>query len=338
MDRYSRQRLFSHIGDAGQERLRASRVTLIGCGALGTHIAQHLARAGVGFLRICDRDFVELDNLQRQVLFDEDDARRRLPKAVAAADKLQRINHEVRIEARVTDVTAHNVLELIDGADLVLDGTDNFSTRFLINEACVSANLPWVYGGCVAAHGMVLAVLPGETACFACLVPGAPGPGRGETCDTVGVIGPVVAVVAGLQAAEAFKILVGDRQAVGRALVTVDLWNNELRALRISREVACPVCVRREFPVLRSPRAEGTTTVLCGRNAVQVSPPLAADLDLAELERRLSSIGPTRKNDYVLVFGQDDLEATLFRDGRAVIKGTADPAVARSFYARYVGM
>lgn len=338
MDRYSRQRRFSRIGDSGQERLLAARVTIIGCGALGTHIAQHLARAGVGFLRICDRDFVEFDNLQRQVLFDEEDARQRLPKAVAAANKIAAINRDVRVDARVTDVTAGNVLALIDGADLVLDGTDNFTTRFLINEACTHERVPWVYGGCVSAHGMVLVVLPGETACFACLMPEAPGAGQGDTCDTVGVIGPAVAVVAGIQSAEAFKILVGDLAAVNRSLVTVDLWQHDVRSLSIPRDPNCPVCVGREFPRLQSPRAEGTTTVLCGRNAVQVSPPVPAALDLAEFQRRLGGLGPIRCNEHVICFEQEGLEATLFRDGRALIKGTDEPAVARSFYARYVGM
>ncbi|MBI2933363.1 MAG: ThiF family adenylyltransferase, partial [Planctomycetes bacterium] len=209
MDRYSRQRLFPPLGPAGQERLRAARVTLVGCGALGSHLAQHLARAGVGRLRLCDRDFVELDNLQRQILFDEDDARANLPKAVAAAQKLARINSDVAIDPRVTDVTWSNVEELLADADLVLDGTDNFETRFLLNDACVKLGRPWVYGGCVGSHGMTMTILPGETACFACLVPDLPAPGSSPTCDTAGVLGPTIGVVASLQAAEALKILAG---------------------------------------------------------------------------------------------------------------------------------
>lgn len=336
-DRYSRQRLFRPIGDAGQERLRASRATLIGCGALGTHIAQHLVRAGVGLVRICDRDFVEFDNLQRQVLFDEEDARRRMPKAAAAAERLRGANSDVTIEPQVTDVTPANVLELIDGADVVVDGTDNFITRFLLNDVCVREGLPWVYGGCVSSHGMVLAVLPGETPCFTCVVPDLPPPGSTATCDTAGVIGPAVGVVAALQSAEVLKILVGDREAVHRGLTTIDLWTNEFRALRVPRDPSCRACGQRDFRYLESALEAGTTTVLCGRNAVQITPPPGTQLDLAELEQRLAQLGPVRQNPYLLCFRQGELEATLFADGRAVVKGTDEPSAAKAFYARYVG-
>lgn len=338
VDRYSRQRLFQPIGSAGQEMLARARVALVGCGALGSHLAQHLARAGVGFLRLVDRDFVTLDNLQRQVLFDEDDARRRLPKAVAAAAHLSVINSEVEVEPCVADLHADTVRELLAGCTLVVDGTDNFQTRLVLNDACVALDLPWVYGGVVAAHGMVLAVRPGVTACFACLVPEAPAPGTTPTCDTAGVLGPAVGVVASIQAAEAMKMLTGRTEALLSGLLTVDLWHHEYRVLAIARDPHCRACGVRRLDYLESRAAAGTTTILCGRNAVQVSPPPGtAPLDLGVLGTRLAALGAVRANEHLLCFAQEGLEATLFRDGRAFIQGTDDASVARAFYARYVG-
>lgn len=337
MDRYSRQRLFSKIGDSGQAALGSARVTLIGCGALGTHIAQHLSRAGVGYLRICDRDFVELDNLQRQVLFEESDAEQRIPKAIAAARKIAQINSDVEVEPHVTDVTPQNVLSLIKQADVVLDGTDNFVTRFLLNDACVSTQTPWVYGGCVASHGMVLAVLPGETPCFSCVIPDLPPPGASATCDTAGVVGPGVAMVAALQAAEAMKILVGDRDALAQGLITLDVWTHQYRVLKVPRDPQCLACGQGDFKYLRAAGTAETTTILCGRNAVQVTPARSGKLDLAALGERLSQLGTVRSNEFVLRFQRDQLDATLFPDGRAVVKGTDDPAQARAFYAKYIG-
>ena len=335
-DRYSRQRLFGPIGPAGQEKLRASRVSLIGCGALGTHLAQHIARAGVGRLRICDRDFVELDNLQRQVLFDEADVKANLPKAAAAAAKLALINRDVAVEPRVVDVNAGNVESLVGDADVVLDGTDNFETRFLLNDACVKLGKPWVYGGCVGSYGMVLTVVPGATPCFRCVIGEMPAPGSSPTCDTAGVLGPAVGVVASLQAAEALKLLTGHRDAVAAGLVTLDVWTNSHQAFKAARDPECPACGARKFEFLEG-RATGTATTLCGRNAVQVSPPAAAGLDLAGVAKRLKRVGKVSRNEYLVRFTVDGLEMTLFPDGRAIIKGTDDPARARAVYSKYIG-
>ncbi len=337
MDRYSRQRLFEPIGDAGQEQLLNSKVVLIGCGALGTHLAQHLVRAGVGFLRICDRDFVELDNLQRQVLFDEGDVRDNLPKAVAAARRLAAINSTVEVEAHVVDVTAANIQELMEGVDLVLDGTDNFQTRFLINDACVRGAQAWVYGGCVASHGMVLTVIPGETACFACVVPELPAAGSSQTCDTAGVLGPVVGVVAALQAGEALKVLSGSRERLNPGLTRIDLWENQFQSFAVGRNPDCEVCAKRRFRYLED-REGDRTTVLCGRNAVQITPPRGAELDFKEIAKRLSPLGAVQHNEYLLRFEGDGMEVTLFPDGRALIKGTPEPARARAVYAKYIGI
>jgi len=335
-DRYARQRLFPPFGVEGQKRLGAARVTLVGCGALGTHLAQHLARAGVGRLRICDRDFVELNNLQRQVLFDEEDVKRNLPKAAAAAEKLSRINSAIVVEGRVVDVNPSNVASLLGDADVVLDGTDNFETRFLLNDACLKLKKPWVYGGCVAADGMVLAVLPGETACFRCFVPDAPEPGSVPTCDTAGVIGPAVGVVASLQAAEALKILVGRKEALAGGLLTVDVWGNRHHVFKMARNPECVACAKGMYEFLEG-GASGAATALCGRNAVQVRPAAEASLDLAALERRLSAVGKVSRNEYLLRLEAEGFEVTLFPDGRAIIRGTDDPARARAIYAKFVG-
>jgi adenylyltransferase/sulfurtransferase len=336
MKRYAKQILFRPLGEEGQRRLAAARVTLVGAGALGSAAAALLVRAGVGFLRLCDRDFVELDNLQRQILYDEDDVREGLPKAVAAARKLARANSEVRLEPRVEDVRFSNAENLVRDADLVVDGTDNFETRFVLNDACVKLGRPWVYGGCVGAWGMVMPVFPGEGPCFACLVGELPAPGSAPTCDTAGVLGPAAAVVASLQAVEAIKILSGRREAGVRGLQTVDLWTGEHRILRVPRHPSCEACGARRFRHLEAP-AWGET-VLCGRGAVQILPPREAALDLAELERKLAPLGSVRRNPYLLKFSADGFEITLFPDARAIVQGTEDPAQARSLYARYVGL
>lgn len=335
-DRYARQRLFAPFSGGGQAKLSASGVVLVGCGALGTHLAQHLVRAGVGRLRICDRDFVELNNLQRQVLFDEQDVRDNLPKAAAAAAKLARANRDVAVDPRVVDVNPSNVLALISDADLVLDGTDNFETRFLLNDACLKLKKPWVYGGCVGADGMVLAVIPGSTPCFRCFVPDAPDPGSVATCDTAGVLGPAVGVVASLQAAEAIKILTGHREALAEGLVTVDVWGNRHHVFRMARSPECPACGRGRYDFLEG-GAAGSATTLCGRNAVQIRPAAEASLDLAALERRLAGVGSVRRNEYLLRVDVEGFEITVFPDGRSIIRGTDDPARARAVHAKYVG-
>jgi adenylyltransferase/sulfurtransferase len=288
----------------------------------------------VGSIRICDRDFVELDNLQRQVLFDEEDVRQNLPKAVAAAQKIARINSGVKVDSQVVDVTWANIENLIADADLVLDGTDNFETRFLINDACVKHGKQWVYGGCVGGNGMVLTVIPEQTACFACVVPDLPAPGSAPTCDTAGVLGPAVGVVASLQAAEALKLLSGARNAVLPGLLTVDTWANVYQAFGVKRLPDCPTCVRKQFRFLEA-REGGMATSLCGRNAVQIT--ANAKVDLVELERRLASVGRVTRNPYLVRFEPDGYQVTVFSDGRAIVKGTDDAARARAVYARYVG-
>lgn len=335
MKRYAKQILFKPLGEAGQKRLSTSRVAIIGLGALGSVLANHLVRAGVGHVRLVDRDFVELDNLQRQVLYDEDDVRGALPKAVAAARRLSKINSEVTLEPRVADVSHATAEALTGDVDLVLDGLDNFETRFVLNDACVKAGRPWVYGGCVGSYGMVMAVLPGEGPCFACLVGEKPAPGSSPTCDTAGVLNTAVATVASLQATEALKILIGKREALAGGLQTLDVWTNQWQRVKVPRAEGCACCGKREFRHLAA--SPSGTAVLCGRNAVQITPAAPVLLDLAETERRLSALGKVRRNEYLLKVSVDGCELTLFPDARAIIQGTDDPARARSLYARYVG-
>ena len=333
--RYAKQILFAPLGEEGQKRLSDARVTLVGLGALGSVIANHLVRAGVGFLRLCDRDFVELDNLQRQVLYDEEDVRSNLPKAAAAARKLGQINSEVKLEPRICDVNYSNVEDLVRDVDLVFDGTDNFETRFLLNDACVKHRKPWVYGGCVGSYGMVMTVLPGEGPCFTCLLGEQPAPGTSPTCDTAGVLNTAVAVVASLQANEGLKILAGKREALIGGLQTIDLWMNTNQRIRIPRSESCETCGARKFKYLDSDGSGATT--LCGRNAVQITPPSGSKLDLIETERRLAPLGRVRRNTYLVKFSVENCELTIFPDARVIVQGTDDPTRARSLYAKYVG-
>ncbi|MDP6957263.1 MAG: ThiF family adenylyltransferase [Planctomycetota bacterium] len=334
-DRYSRQILFPGIGKGGQEKLQASRVTVIGCGALGTSLCNLLARAGVGYLRIIDRDFVEANNLQRQVLFDEEDAAQALPKAVAAAAKLQKINSEIEIDPIVTDLRAGNIESLLADSHLVLDGTDNFETRFLINDACVKRNLPWIYGGCVGSYGMVLPVFPGETACLTCWLEDRPEPGSTATCDTAGVLNTIASTIAALQGNEAIKFLSGNRAEIFSGLTAIDLWKNSHQTMKVPRRVDCDPCGKGIFSFLEKGE-ESLATSLCGRDAVQIVPSTTT-LNLEELETRLESAGEVSRNDYLLQLRLQENELTLFPDGRAIVKGTNDPSRARSLYAKYVG-
>lgn len=339
LDRYARQIRFHPIGEEGQRRLAASRALVCGCGALGTVIANTLARAGVGKLRIVDRDFIETNNLQRQVLFDEDDVAAQLPKAVAAANKLRRINSQVEIEPLVADVDHTNILSLAEGVDVILDGTDNFETRFLINDAAVKLDLPWIYGGCIGAGGQTMTILPRETACLRCLIQEAPPPGATETCDTAGIVGPIVNVIASIQAMEALKILSGHRQAVQRSLLVFDLWENRLlpmKAAALREQAECPTCIRGEFPWLSGERGSHTA-VLCGRNAVQLMHPGGMQLSLESLAEKLAGVGRVTRNPFLLRLEVDGYLITVFPDGRAIVGGTDDIPTARSAYARYIG-
>lgn len=340
-ERYSRQILFHGIGETGQSRISKGRVLLCGCGALGSAIADGLTRAGVGFLRLVDRDFVELSNLQRQVLFDEQDIADQLPKAVAAGRKLARINSGVALEPIVADIDHTNILKLAEGVDLILDGMDNFETRFLINDAALALRLPWVYGGCIGSHGQVLPIFPGETACLRCLIGDVPGPGMTETCDTAGIIGPAVNVVAALQVVLALKILAGRRDLIDPALLIVDVWDGTLRKMSVAnlREQShCPACVGGEREWL-SGRKGSQTTVLCGRNAVQISPPEKRQLSFADLAPKLKGAGEVSYNQFLLrlTLAGGEQQITLFPDGRAIVKGTDDVSVARGLYSKYIG-
>jgi len=333
-DRYSRQVLFAGLGRDGQQRIQAARAVVIGCGALGSFSAEALVRAGVGSLLVADRDFVEVSNLQRQMLFDEEDAAQSLPKAVAAQRHLRRINSSVMVDARAEDVTPENIEELIAGADVVLDGTDNFETRYLINDACVKLGIPWIYAAAVGSYAATMPVLPGRTACLACVFPEPPEV-AGQTCDTAGILASAASVAAALQVADALKVLSGALGKVEPRLLSLDVWENRMQTVRTGEPAAgCLVCAGREFRHLSGERRAHVT--LCGRNSVQIHEH-RRQLDMTELRRRLEPLGTVRSTEFLLKFLLPPYELTIFPDGRAIIKGTTDAAVARSLYARYVG-
>ena len=333
-DRYSRQVLFPGIGPEGQKKLGLARVAIVGCGATGTCVSSLLARAGVGNLLVIDRDFVEPSNLHRQTLFDESDAAESLPKAVAAARKLATFNSDVRVQAEVADLTPENIDSLLSSADLVLDATDNFETRYLINDFCVKNNKPWIYAAAVAAYGVTMNILPGETACLACVFP-APPDGPTETCDTAGILNSAVNLVASIEATEAIKFLVGAKEKMRRTLLSFDVWSNDRAEMKVaSPRPGCRVCGQREFVHLTGQRRAPVT--LCGRDAVQIHE-RHRPVDFAELSARLQPHGEVKHNDYILRFLRAPYEMTLFPDGRAIIKGTSDTSVARNLYARFIG-
>lgn len=333
--KYSRQTLFRPIGREGQLKLLRSRVVIIGCGALGSAHAAALARAGVGMLRIVDRDFVESSNLQRQSLFDEADAAESLPKAVAAERKLKQINSDVRVEGVVADVTARNIESLVGGFEVVLDGADNYQTRYLLNDAALKLGVPWVYGAVVASYAATMTVVPGRTPCLACVFP-APPQGLHETCDTVGVISPAVHWCSALQVAETLKLLLGQHDQLHGSLLAFDVWENRSQTVKPVFDPECRACQKRDFVYLQ--RSADDLTTLCGRNAVQVHPGEPRGLDLAALESRLSRFGPVKNNRFLLRGRIERYDLTIFSDGRAIIKGTDDPAVARGLYAKYIGL
>ena len=331
-ERYSRQILFHGIGEAGQQRLLDARVVVVGCGALGSFQAGALARAGIGYLRIIDRDYVELSNLQRQWLFDQCDVEQGLPKSIAAARQLAAINSDIRIEPVVADLVPGNADDLLGDSDLILDGTDNFETRYLINDYGVSHARPWIYGAAVGSYGIAMAVAPGKTACLRCVYPDPP-PGAQPTCETAGVLGSVTALIASLQVSEAIKILCGFEPS--RKITTVDVWTGEIRQIaEPGPDPQCPACGLRQFPYMNGERRAPVS--LCGRNAVQIHE-RARPLDLRELAERLAPLGLVRANEFALRFETPPYLLTIFPDGRAIVKGTTDVGVARSLYARYIG-
>ena len=333
-ERYSRQVLFPGIGREGQGRLATARVAIVGCGATGSALASLLARAGVGNIRIIDRDFVEPSNLQRQSLFDESDAAQSLPKAIAAARKVSAFNSQIVIEPEVADLVPANVESLLDGMQLILDGTDNFETRYLLNDFAVKASLPWIYTAAVGSYGITMNVLPGKTACLACVFPDLPR-GTFETCETAGILNSAVNLAASIAATESIKLLVGAQDRLRRTMLSFDLWRNEHSEVRAeSPRPGCQVCGEREFVHLAG---EGRPHItLCGRNSVQIHE-RHRPINFAEVSQRLKPHGAVRHNDFVLKFWPEPYEMTLFLDGRAIIKGTTDTAIARSLYARYVG-
>jgi adenylyltransferase/sulfurtransferase len=367
--RYHKQMLFAGIGESGQRRLESSRVLLVGCGALGCVLADSLTRAGVGHIRLVDRDFVELSNLQRQILFDEQDAHEQLPKAIAAHRRLTRVNSGVSIEPVIADLDFSNIGRLCEGVDLILDGTDNFETRYLINDAALEYRIPWIFTGVTGSSGQVMPVLPGTGPCLRCLMPQPPPPGATETCDTAGVLGPAVGVLASLQAALALKVLAGHASELLPQLTLIDVWTGSHRQVDLApllTSTGCPACHQQERLWLQGTR-RAASTVLCGRNAVQISPPESLSLSLAELAQRLQGAGEISTNRFLLRLtlppektvatpvgspdGQPNrepavhpmettpgpVEITVFPDGRAIIRGTSDSMVARSLYSRYIG-
>jgi adenylyltransferase/sulfurtransferase len=327
--------LFEPLGPKGQEHFGAASAVLVGCGAIGAAAAQLLVRAGIGRLRILDRDFVETSNLQRQSLFDESDAAQALPKAVAAELKLGTINSDVQVQGLITDLSSKNAVELLAGFPLILDGTDNFETRFLINDFAVKSNTPWVYAAALASYGVTMTIIPGQTPCLSCLMESSNGAGLEETCDTIGVLGSIVNLIASLEVTEAMKILAGRPDALHGRLLACDVWSGRFQSIHAERNPACRACARQEFPYLEGQAQPHIT--MCGRDSVQIHERGRA-LDLKALEQRLApTTNDVRQNGFLLRFRIPPYEMTVFRDGRAILKGTKDPAVARSLYAKYIG-
>jgi len=337
--RYSRQILFSEIGKAGQQQLLESKVLIVGCGALGTVQAESLCRAGVGTIRIVDRDFVEESNLQRQTLFCEEDAQSGLPKAIAAQKRLGQINSQVKVEALVADVNFKNIERLVDGMDCILDATDNFETRFLINDVSVKNRIPWIYGAAVGGEGLTMTIVPGQTPCLRCVFEQSPPPGTSPTCDTAGVLAPIVSVIASIQVAETLKILTKNWHRVSSKLLSCNVWEGVWKQLEVStaKELGtCPCCDYGKFDFLEG-NSGSLATTLCGRESVQISNLEGNPIDFQELARRLESIGRVHYNQFLFRFNIDRYEIAVFADGRSIVRGTKDTEVARTVFAKYIG-
>jgi molybdopterin-synthase adenylyltransferase len=336
-DRYSRQILFNGIGAEGQRKLRAARVLIVGCGALGSAHAEALGRAGIGRLRIVDRDFVEPSNLQRQTMFTESDAEKRLPKAIAAANHLREVNSGIEIEPHVADVNYSNIEQLIAGCDVVLDGTDNFSTRYLINDACVKHETTWIYGAAVGSYGVTMTIRPHETACLRCVFEEAPPAASAPTCDTAGVIMPIISIVSAVQVTEALKLITGRVEHLHGSLMQFDVWQNEWRKIKLSTpNDDCPACSLGQYKTLDPSSAE-SAAVLCGRDAIQISPSHPTSINFQSLAERLRPAGDVKFNEYLLRFKTGPFELTVFQDARSIVRGTDQIATARSLYAKYIG-
>jgi adenylyltransferase/sulfurtransferase len=332
--RYSRQVRFAPVGEDGQKRIAEATVAVVGCGALGTVEAEILARAGVGHLRLIDRDYVEWSNLQRQFLYSESDAADALPKAAAAAKRIAQLNSAIDVEPMVADLTPASAPELLENVDLIVDGADNFEVRFLINDYAVREGIPWIYAAAVGSYGLKLPIIPGTTACLRCVYPEPPN-GAQPTCETDGVLAPITAAIASLACGDALKILASGADSVIARLTTLDVWSGEIRQTKPpARDPACPCCARREFVHLNGERRVPIS--LCGRNAVQIHDRLRP-VDLAELAGRLAPLATVRRNDFAVRAFVESYELTVFADGRAIIKGTTDIGVARGMYSRYIG-
>jgi molybdopterin-synthase adenylyltransferase len=333
-ERYSRQVLYPGIGERGQRLLAQAHVAVVGCGATGAAAAALLARAGVGTLTLIDRDFVEESNLQRQVLFDEADAREALPKAEAARRKIAQFNSSTTVHAHIADLVPSNIHTLFGGAAIVLDATDNFETRYLLNDYAVEQNIPWIYAAAVGAYAATMNILPGETACLACLFPRPPS-GLVETCDTSGILNTAVNFAASVEVTEAMKFLVGAKDKMRRTLLGRDLWTNDQAEINAAvPRGQCPVCQLRDFAHLRGEDRPQIT--LCGRNSVQIHEH-HRPVDFVEMRRRLEPHGKVNFNQLLLRFERGDYTLTVFADGRALVQGTTDVTVARSLYARFIG-
>lgn len=338
-ERYARQSAFYGIGKAGQEKLSNSRVMILGCGGLGAASASILARAGVGYLKLVDRDFLELNNLQRQILYEEHDVKEGLPKVIAAQRQIERINSTVHVEPVIADVNRFNIESHIADVGLVIDAADNFETRFLLNDACVKHNRTWIYGAAIESYGLSMNIIPGKTACLRCVMDNIPQPGSVPTCETVGVLGSIVCIIASIQSAEAIKILLDKKDEINRSLISIDIWNNSYQTIAIEKEKIqknCPVCNQHWFEFLEGKQGSAFTA-LCGRNAVQILPFKQAPLDLAKLAIDLSGLGVVKVNEFIIRFEIEGYELIIFPDSRAIVKGTTDTGIARSLYSKFVG-
>ena len=334
--RYSRQEILQNIGEEGQKKLLNSSVAIVGCGALGTVAANNLARAGIGKISIIDRDFVELNNLQRQMLFDENDVG--APKAVAAAEKIASINSDIEVNPIIKDVNYTNIEEILNNVDLVIDGTDNIQTRMLINDVCVKNRIPWIYTGAIGTSGMSMNILP-DKACIRCLYPGIPKAGSLPTCDTMGVLNTITVIMGSIETTEAIKILLGfydEIESTNSNLLVYDTWNQSFDSIIVKKNEKCECCGNENYEFIDSDEQEIITS-LCGRNAIQITPADPKELSLNIIGEKLEKLGTVKCSDFIMLFKNDETEISLFRDGRAIIKGTDNEMVARTIYARYIG-
>ena len=340
LSRYAQQVLFKPIGIDHQKTLMKSYAIVIGCGALGSVSSSYLARAGIGHIRIIDRDFIEESNLQRQILFDEDDIRNNLPKAIVAQKKLKTINSHINIEGIVTDVNHTNIEDLVHGADIILDGTDNFETRFLLNDVCVKKSIPWIYAACLGSKGLTMNIVPSTTPCLRCVFESLPQAGTFPTCNTAGIIGPVASIIASIQVTEAFKILIKDFKSLNKTLLEIDIWDTKFKELNVeelSGQNECPTCRSNKYEFLDAENGM-MTTLLCGKNAIQITYRNAENINIAQLAKRLRSTLNVSCNEFMLRFTVNGFGFTVFPDGRAIITGTDDKNIAKSLYAKYLGM